>query len=98
MKKGLAEEEPDADIQTLLEDVCFVSGLKYGERSAPTKKPRRFMPGGAFLLACCCHPAGTHKVRCPVIGLQGLVCVVSQAGFEPATFPLGGGCSIQLTY
>ena len=24
--------------------------------------------------------------------------VVSQAGFEPATFPLGGGCSIQLSY
>lgn len=24
--------------------------------------------------------------------------MVSQAGFEPATFPLGGGCSIQLSY
>ncbi len=39
MGKGLAEKERVAGIQTLLEDVCFVSGLKYGERSAQTKSP-----------------------------------------------------------
>ena len=28
----------------------------------------------------------------------GMTRMASQAGIEPATFPLGGGCSIQLSY
>lgn len=44
------------------------------------------------------HPAVTEKVSCRDNTLKGFIYMVSQAGFEPATFPLGGGCSIQLSY
>ena len=37
-------------------------------------------------------------IRVKIKPLQALKNMVSQAGFEPATFPLGGGCSIQLSY
>ena len=41
-------------------------------------------------------PHGTFRIL--KIKLTALQNMVSQAGFEPATFPLGGGCSIQLSY
>ncbi len=44
------------------------------------------------------HPAVTEKASYQDNGLKSFIYMVSQAGFEPATFPLGGGCSIQLSY
>ena len=52
----------------------------------------------AFVFNCttrwCWHAINDHWIN----GREALKNVVSQAGFEPATFPLGGGCSIQLSY
>jgi hypothetical protein len=43
-------------------------------------------------------PPVTEKASYQDNGLKSFIYMVSQAGFEPATFPLGGGCSIQLSY
>ena len=46
----------------------------------------------------CTHPAPMEIFKRRDESLEALNYMVSQAGFEPATFPLGGGCSIQLSY
>ena len=47
---------------------------------------------------CCCHPAVTPTSAVSLKSAEALNYMVSQGRFERPTFPLGGGCSIQLSY
>lgn len=51
-----------------------------------------------LFLRYCCHPAVTREIPAKAKRLEGLNYMVSQGRFERPTFPLGGGCSIQLSY
>ena len=61
------------------------------------KSPTEYLPVG-LSMDLCCHPAVTKKLSCQENDLQGPNYMVSQGRFELPTFPLGGGCSIQLSY
>lgn len=50
-----------------------------------------------FIYSFRCHAAVTEK-RSQTDGQKGPNSLVSQGRFELPTFPLGGGCSIQLSY
>ena len=39
-----------------------------------------------------------HRLTVVVLAVEAAVITVPPTGFEPATFPLGEGCSIQLSY
>ena len=54
--------------------------------------------GNSNLADNCTHPAPLEIFELGAESLEALSYMVSQGRFELPTFPLGGGCSIQLSY